>query len=151
MRRENTEIKQLPEKVANQVLTRGFSYLVCDANTRVNDVMKFKIGNLQIIGRFIKGNSNADGQNSFIRKKVVLLTRKKALLYYAHPMIFYSSRRERRAISLIDRFFRNVQIINPKNYKLAAMNEYTDLVKSCDIVVFECMNNMITVGFITSQ
>ena len=137
--------EELPENVVNQVLTRGFSYLKTTSIKSITDKMVFRIGNLIVTGRIIKDVREIKN-NHQVQKKVILLKRGRALLYYAHPMIFYGFARERRALSLIENVFRNVQIINPRNYKLADMDEYIQLVKKCDMVVFECINDVITAG-----
>lgn len=138
--------EELPENVVNQVLTRGFSYLMTPSIKSITEKMVFRIGNLIVTGRIIKVVRESNKNSDQVQNKVILLKRGRALLYYAHPMIFYGTDRERRALSLIENVFRNVQIINPRNYKLADMDEYIQLVKKCDMVVFECINDVITAG-----
>ncbi|MCE4614501.1 MAG: hypothetical protein F7B60_03105, partial [Desulfurococcales archaeon] len=64
------------------------------SDIRFKGDMKFKIGKLLITGHSIKETTTNIWDN-LTRRIAVLLERKKAILYYAHPMIFYGLHKER--------------------------------------------------------
>ena len=74
-------------------------------------------------------------------------------IYYAHPIWTYGTKQEQRDLDLLKNIFPNGEIINPNSkeneelYKLQGMELFTNLVDSCDIVVFRaCPGGKIPAG-----
>ncbi len=67
-------------------------------------------------------------------------------IYFAHSIKQYDTFFERKCIEMIKQKFPTGKIINPKDYYLGYMEEYLDIVKQCDIVVFTRWNGYITSG-----
>lgn len=72
-------------------------------------------------------------------------------IYFAHCVIDYDTMEEMEQKITIYEFFTkkegNIEIINPKDFKLESMEAYLNYVKVCDILVFtKCRLKKITAG-----
>ena len=74
-------------------------------------------------------------------------------VYYAHFKGIYNTLREKKDLDVLRELFQNADIINPNSpehagaYKNDGMKHFTDIVKSCNCVVFRALpNGKITAG-----
>lgn len=70
---------------------------------------------------------------------------KKPLLYYAHPMGFYNTKREEESLACLQKYFPNYEIINPNSPEHSGKNMkyYLNLVRLSSVVVVEAFNEYI--------
>ncbi|HEC66850.1 MAG TPA: hypothetical protein ENI23_16365 [bacterium] len=57
------------------------------------------------------------------------------ILYYAHSMITYGTRKEKQELKQIKKHFPDHRIINPAELRLFGISSYLEIVRQADIVV----------------
>ncbi len=81
-------------------------------------------------------------------KSTSMPANKKVLkVYYSHPISTYRTEKERISLSLINRKFPDAVVINPDSYESQSMNDYFELLSTCDALAYhENEHSRITKG-----
>ena len=64
-------------------------------------------------------------------------------VYYSHPIIFYFKPIEKKALEIIKSKFKNIKIVNPRDFPFLGMENYCDIVKECDILVAQPLSEKV--------
>ncbi len=132
---------KLGKALENKLLLQGYAHLKIQSE-RLEELYEnhFFIGKIKvrwaIVGYMDSNQSQA----------LVLLWRPLIKIYYAHPMITYHTQKEAKTIQRIRENFKNIVLVNPRNFKFSDMESYLRVVKKCDVVVFEKLNGLVTAG-----